>query len=108
MVVVKGKLEDILSITGINKKIQTFETLESALSYCREHFPHVINFILKQKEEATRKEVEASMGEKDEAKFFTDDTKTIPDVEKILLHSVNINASDIHLQAGKCITYRVE
>ncbi len=92
-------MEDILTITGIAKKIQTFDTLESALSFCHEHFPHVIEFIFKQKEQATRKEVEAGMGTKDEAKFFTDATQSTPDVEKILLHSVNINASDIHLQA---------
>ncbi|MEI6710782.1 MAG: hypothetical protein WCK88_00475 [bacterium] len=48
------------------------------------------------------------MGEKDETKFFTDETKATPDVDKILAHSITINASDIHLQAGKCITYRVE
>ncbi len=48
------------------------------------------------------------MGEKDETKFFTDESKEIPDIEKILGNSITLNASDIHLQAGKCITYRVE
>jgi|GEM_PF-3022126 len=48
------------------------------------------------------------MGEKDTTKFFTDDTNSTPDIEKILFYSNNINASDIHLQAKKCITYRVE
>lgn len=93
-------------ITGITKKIHTFDTVEDATMYCREHFPHVIEFIFKQKGHAVRQEVEMSMGK--EEKFFSDKEKNIPNVEKILAHSLNINASDIHLQAGKCITYRVE
>ncbi len=76
--------------------------------FCHEHFPHIIEFVLKQKDEATRKEVELKMVEEGAAKFFTDAEKNIPDVARILAHSLNINASDIHLQAGKCITYRVE
>jgi hypothetical protein len=108
MVLVRGNIEDILTITGITKKIETFDTLNNALFYCHEHFPHVIEFIFKQKDQATRQEVELGIGGKDETKFFTDETKETPDIEKILGHSITLNASDIHLQAGKCITYRVE
>lgn len=49
-----------------------------------------------------------SIDENEGEKFFTDKERNIPDVEKILAHSIAIHASDIHLQAGKCITYRVE
>jgi len=101
-------IEDILSVTGISKKIQTFDSLQSALHFCHEHFRHIIEFVLKQKEEATRREVELKMVQEGAAEFFSDTDKNIPNVERILSHSFNLNASDIHLQAGKCITYRVE
>jgi type II secretory ATPase GspE/PulE/Tfp pilus assembly ATPase PilB-like protein len=75
--------------------------------YCREHFPHVIEFVLKQKGHITQQTIDISLETESEG-FFSDTEKTIPNVDNILTHSLKINASDIHLQAGKCIAYRVE
>ncbi len=108
LVVVKWVIEDILTITGISKKVQTFDTLENALFYCHEHFPHVIDFILNQKNQILIKEVSDKTDAGDDKNFFTDESKNIPDIEKILSYSFIINASDLHLQAGKYISYRVE
>lgn len=108
LVIVKWNIEDILTVTGISKKIQTFNTQEDAVAYCFQHFPQVIEFILTQKDKSVIKEIIRWDDVQEGVKFFTDEAKNIPDIEKILDYSLTINASDIHLQAGKCIAYRLE
>lgn len=107
MVLVKWRLEDVLNATGIIKKIKTFDSLEDSKTYCQKNFQHIIDFILKQKNKGIKDEIDILVWT-EEIKFFTDESETVPNVENILLYSLRINASDIHLKAGKCITYRVE
>lgn len=108
LVIVRGDVEDVLEITGIVKKVQTFDTLDNALIYCRAHFPHVIDFVLAQKSKSDVSTVLSAVQSEEKWAFFTDETKNIPNLEKILEYSVIANASDIHLNVWKHITYRVE
>lgn len=68
----------------------------------------MIDFIIKQKNQVFLKDVDAKTQISENKNFFVDEKKEIPDIEKILNYSFDINASDIHLQAGKYISYRVE
>ena len=108
LVIVHGDIEDVLEITGIVKKVQTFDTLDNALIYCKEHFQQVIDFVLTQKNKSEMSDVMVKLDGQEKWNFFTDETKNTPNVEKILEYSSLANASDIHLHTGKHIIYRVE
>ncbi len=108
--VVPGKMNDILDITGVSKVTTSLPTLEDAKAYAREHFPQIISFIREKKaqEETSAARKGSETVDLENWKFFTDEKKEIIDLESILNYSIAARASDIHLSAGNAITFRIQ
>ncbi len=110
VLVVPGKMGDILEITGIQALTKVIPTLEEAKSYAKEHFPQIIDFIREQK---NKQEISAAQKVSESVnlenwKFFSDEEKKIINLESILDYSMASRASDIHLSVGNSITFRIQ
>lgn len=100
---------DVLEITGIKQAVHMVTSIDEAKMYAREHFPQVINFI--RDKEQTKQISQATQGKNIDPKawkFFDDEAKKQVSIEKILKYSIDAKASDVHLSAGKPITFRIE
>lgn len=110
VLVVPGKMGDILEITGIQALTKVIPTLEEAKSYAKEHFPQIIDFIREQK---NKQEISAAQKVSESVnlenwKFFSDEEKKTIDLESILDYSMISRASDIHLSVENPITFRIQ
>lgn len=109
VVAIPGPMADILEITGVKAMVQIVASIDEGKSYARTHFPHILDFILSQKEKTAVAQVTTNQSvDLKTWKFFTDDTKKEINIEKILQYAILSKASDIHLAANKPITYRIE
>lgn len=109
VIIIPGAMNEILEITGIKQMAQTVTNLDEGKSYARTHFPHILDFILWQKQKTEVEHVTASQS--DELKnwnFFSDADKKNIDIEKVLKYAIISRASDTHLAVNKPITYRIE
>ena len=107
--IIPGKMTEILELTGISKTIKLINSLEEGKIFARQHFPHIINFVVEKKQ----KEAESRVVESQDAnlkwwKFFDDEEKKQLNIEKILKYALLSKASDVHIAAKKFITFRVE
>jgi len=69
----------------------------------------VINFVREKKQEQeTSKATQGQNIDPKTWKFFDDEAKKELNTESVLKFATTIKASDIHLSAGKPITYRIE
>jgi anti-anti-sigma regulatory factor len=110
VLVVPGKMGDILEITGIHALTKIIPTLEEAKTYAKEHFPQIIDFIREQKskqEISSAQKVSESV-DLENWKFFSDEEKNHLDIESVLNYSIATRASDIHLAVENPITYRIQ
>jgi type II secretory ATPase GspE/PulE/Tfp pilus assembly ATPase PilB-like protein len=109
VVIIPGSMNDILEITGIKQLTQTVTTIDEAKIYARLHFPHIIDYILSQKEKKEVTDMTASQStDLKDWNFFIDTEKKNIDIEKVLKYAILSKASDTHLAVNKPITYRIE
>jgi twitching motility protein PilT len=108
-IVVPGKMGDVLEITGIKQATHIANSVEEAKTYAREHFPQVIDFIREQKQ---KQEIShATEGKNLDAKtwkFFDDEEKKQLNIENVLKYAIETKSSDVHISAGKPLTFRIE
>ena len=109
VVAIPGPMADILEITGVKAMVQIVASVDEGKTYARTHFPHILDFILSQKEKnnVTQATSNQTVDLKNWA-FFSDTEKKKIDIEKVLKYSILVKASDVHLAANKPITFRVE
>jgi twitching motility protein PilT len=109
VLIIPGPVNDILEITGIKNMTQTVENLEAWRIFARSHFPHILDFILWQKQKIDTEHVTDGQDERlKNWSFFSDPEKKNIDIEKVLKYAILAKASDTHLAANKPITYRIE
>ena len=110
VIVIPGKMGDILEITGIHTLTKVIPTLEEAKSYAKEHFPQIIDFIREQKnkQEISEAQKVSTSVDLENWKFFTDEEKKHLDIESVLNYSIATRASDIHLAVENPITFRIQ
>ena len=109
VIVIPGPMSDILEITGVKQMAQVVTTIEEGKSYARTHFPHILDFILSQREKTELAQVTSSQGaDLKNYSFFSDVEKKQIDIEKVLKYAILAKASDVHLAANKPITFRIE
>lgn len=108
-IVVPGKMGDILEITGVKQAVHISESIDEAKAYARERFPQIISFARdKQEKKNISNIVESHKVDTATWEFFDDGEKKELNIEKILKYAIETKASDVHISAGKPITFRVE
>ena len=108
VMIVPGKMTEILEMTGVSTVTKIVSSVEEGKAYGREHFPHVIEFIREQKEKVESKSHSEKREIDQKYNFFTDEDKKTVDLESILDYAIAHHASDIHLATDNPITYRIE
>lgn len=63
IMIIPGKMTEILELTGISKTIKLINSLEEGKIFARQHFPHIINFVVEKKQ----KEAESRVVESQDA-----------------------------------------
>lgn len=108
-IVIPGIMGDILEISGIKQAAHIASTLEEAKAYARQHFPQVISYVREQKQKELVSHATAWQEVDPKTwKFFDDEQKKSVNIENILKYALLSRASDVHISAGKPITFRTE
>lgn len=108
VLLVPDKEKDVLDVTGVTKSMRVFDSVKEAKIFAKENFPQIIDFIRKKQVQQTQENTHTSSFDTKDWQFFTDETKQKIHLENLLECSVQMHASDIHMNVGKKIAYRVD